>query len=301
VAGSSEDKSLRNAKSQAAEAGIPNPNPFDGFLKTYQFSLETNNRTAPKDFHKNPPRDSREAETRKRPPVDIRVSIPKNRLSTIEEQLCWDTLWPKSRPIAEIVLPNYVKSRDAQNTLPSLWVMLSTATIYQYASSVTYNHFLFAKTPYPMLLWLTAMYNTEQGIKFFPCYLDMKKSLIQKFTHSLAEKGYYGLLCFSLEKPNGCKSVRKIQIKPTQCKLLKQWIEMSCNSTAEQGTTQSKQLLTLEYKKLKAKIVTKIEAALEQQQVQQQVHQHKTVAFDMSNRTSNTWLNETNYKTIEWF
>ena len=181
--------------------------------KTYQFASETQyfNTAKPK-----------EIPTRK---VSEPVEIPKSRLNPAEDRLCWKTLWPKTKPIAEIVFPNLVKNYDYSIVLPSLWVMFSQDKIKRYLNAAVYNHFIFSASPYPVLLWLTAIYRPEAGVKFLPCYLDIAQSNVQSFVKKLSYNQYYSLLFFSLEKPHSCQCVRKVKMSTRQCELLDKWIQ----------------------------------------------------------------------------
>lgn len=226
--------------------------------KTYQFASETQY------FNTTKPKESLTSIKKVSKPIEI----PKTRLDPEEDKLCWKTLWPKTKPIAEIVFPNLVKNYDHSIVLPSLWVMFSEDKIKRYLNSAIYNHFIFSASPYPIVLWITAIYRSDVGVKFLPCYLNITEPNIQSFVKRLMYKQYYSLLFFGLEKVHSCQCVRKVNISVRQCELLDTWIQ-SLNDVVPESLTKkseqiSKEILKREYNILKVKITQKFESMLKQ-------------------------------------
>lgn len=51
---------------------------------------------------------------------------------------------------------------------------------------------------YPMLLWVTVLYDVQPSLtRWLPYFLDLKDTKSQNIARSLAEVGYYHLLFFS--------------------------------------------------------------------------------------------------------
>lgn len=216
-------------------------------------------------------------------------TIPKHNLSPEEEQLCYSQTWSKQMPIAQIVVPNFIKNH--QDFLPSLWVMLEKNTIKNHTSSITYNQFFFSPSPSPMILWITVIYNQKDGAKFFPCYLDLSQIPVQKMVSLLIDKGYYGLLFFSLESSHNCVNTRKIMISKKQKELLKNWLLESQFMAKPMRADISKKLLKNEYIKIKDSVLKKLELSLKSGQV---------INNNLDNTNLNFQKNTQNGKTFEW-
>ena len=215
-------------------------------------------------------------------------------LSTVVEEACWKRVWPQDKPISPIVFPNYIYSK--QETVPSLWVMLPKSEVKKHLNSFCYNQFLFSISPHPMLLWVTAIYNTQHGFKWLPCYLDLKSSKGQDVTGLLEKAGYYPLLFFSLEKPNSCVLVRSVRIPSSQRTLLKDWADASQSATPTAPATMSKSLLKVEYEKIKPAISLKLESA-----VKTPLDATSTGSLNLDLETEITsWETQSTMKTLEW-
>jgi serine/threonine-protein kinase len=174
------------------------------------------------------------------------------------DDACRLAAWPLDKPKAKIVFPYILKTKH--EAAPTLWVMLDRPDIKNRQSSTRYNQFLFLPAPHPMVLWITALYNPLYGVRWLPCYLDLKNPVGIQTTAMLGERGNYRILFFSIEDPKHCANVMKSTIKPAQCQLLKDWTK---NSEGVHGTSQpqsSKKILMAEFEKLKPKILKKLEA-----------------------------------------
>jgi serine/threonine-protein kinase len=187
----------------------------------------------------------------------LKVTFPVN-------EVCQLATWPKDKPIAQIVFPQVL----GQESLPSLWVMLPQQEIRSLQVNRLYNriyrNFLCSMSPHPMALWMTALYNRfhshESGPRWLRCYLDLKTSQGQDIVRLLAQKGQYQVLLFSLEKPRQCAHSITVTIHPSQCSLLKQWAIMSQSTPSLGQSTASKNLLQVEFDKLKPKISEELQA-----------------------------------------
>lgn len=174
------------------------------------------------------------------------------------DDACRLAAWPLDKPKAKIVFPYILKTRH--EAAPTLWVMLDRQDIKNRQSSTRYNQFLFLPSRHPMVLWITALYNPLYGVRWLPCYLDLKNPVGIQTTAMLGERGNYRILFFSIEDPKHCDNVMKSTIKPAQCQLLKDWTK---SSESVPGTSQpqaSKKVLMAEFEKLKPKILKKLEA-----------------------------------------
>ncbi len=179
--------------------------------------------------------------------------------TTSADEICRLATWPKSKPIAEIVFPRIIPT--SREPLATLWVMLHKQEIQnRQASSIRYNQFLFLLSPHPMLLWITALYNRDEGVRWLPCYLDLKTPLGQEMAQLLSKSGYYRLLFFPLENPQGCSNVVVSTIAKAQCKNLQEWANTSQALVSVGQPQRSKQLLKQELEKLKPKILLKLQA-----------------------------------------
>ncbi|MDH6061004.1 serine/threonine protein kinase [Chrysosporum bergii ANA360D] len=165
--------------------------------------------------------------------------------------------WPANKPIADIVFPKSIRFNGKM--LPALWVMLPQEEIVKRLICHVYNQFLFIATPYPMLLWITVIYNRQNGAKWLPYYLDMKTSLGQDIASLIAQAGSYYLLFFAKQAPQRCFQVLESGIDPAQPQRLQQWVAMSKGSEVTANATMSKDLLKSEYEKIKPKILARLE------------------------------------------
>ncbi|NBD33096.1 MAG: protein kinase [Cyanobacteria bacterium] len=166
--------------------------------------------------------------------------------------------WPSDKPRQKIVFPRLIKS--TQGAFPSLWVMLDKQDIEKRLLSTRYNQFLFIMSPHPMVLWITALHNQENGTRWLPCYLDLKTSTGQRITRSLGELGYYRILFFALESPETCQHVLTSTIAGAQRQKLHNWAQSSQAWESHASPQMSKQLLRQEFENIKPKIQFKLES-----------------------------------------
>ena len=174
------------------------------------------------------------------------------------DEACQTASWPKNKPIAEIVFPQPLRTKD--EVIATLWVMLKQKEIEHRWVSTRYNQFLCLMSPHPMVLWLTALYNREHGPRWLPCYLDLKTSQGQKMTRLLGESGRYRLLFFAVEDPKRCADVKASTIAPYQCKQLTDWANSAQTHPSAAQPKMSREILKRELEKIKPKIVLSLES-----------------------------------------
>lgn len=198
----------------------------------------------------------------KKPVSDDKLTEPPAAI----EAICHMALWPKDKPTAQIVFPQVFS--NGQEKQATIWVMLPEQEIRSLQSNRLYNriyrNFLCSMSPYPMVLWLTALYNRfhskEAGLRWLRCYLDLKTAQGQDIIRLLGDKGQYQILLFALENPQHCAHAVTVTIHPSQGSLLKQWAIISQSSVGVGQPNISKGLLQAEFEKLKPRIVEELES-----------------------------------------
>ncbi len=174
-------------------------------------------------------------------------------------EICLQTPWPKDKPLSKIVFSQLVDTPLEE--VPVLCVMLDQDDIYQRISSTRYNQFLYLGNPYPMLLWITLLYNSDHGAKWLPCYLDLKSNKGQQITRALAEKGKYRILFYSLNEPQQCQHIASSVINGRNRKMLQQWANLSQVTRSVGDAKMAKKVLKQELDKLKNKILEKVKTS----------------------------------------
>jgi serine/threonine-protein kinase len=186
------------------------------------------------------------------------IPLPQQRFWSIE-QAGWSVPWPEDKPMAEIVFPRLLQS--GQEEAVGLWVMLSSTEIHQRLLSTRYNHFLCLMAPHPMLLWITAIYDSQLGARWLPCYLDLKQESSQHFMQLLSRQGYYLLLFFASGSREEPVNVKTLTIAPYQRQLFQSWLAMAQQAISTASPQSSKHVLKAEYERLKPSILKKLESA----------------------------------------
>jgi serine/threonine-protein kinase len=172
-------------------------------------------------------------------------------------QVCLQQSWPQDKPIAQIVFPQILPS--CPGDLATLWVMLPKQEIQHCLFSKPYRQFLFIESPYPMLLWITALRTNEQGFRWLPCYLDLKDPKSQEIVRRLAQTGYYRLLLFSTEEPQRCTQVMTVTLSPDQCQKLQASVKTSQTLYTTARPSESRHLLKTELEKLKTQLLVSLD------------------------------------------
>ncbi len=172
-------------------------------------------------------------------------------------QVCLQQSWPQDKPIAEIVFPQILPSQLGD--LATLWVMFPKQEIQNHLYSKPYRQFLYVESPYPMLLWVTALHTPEQRSRWLPCYLDLKDPKSQEIAQRLSQTGYYRLLLFSADEPQRCAQVMTVTLSPNQCQNLQQWLKISQSLQPMARPSTSRHLLKTEFENLKSQLVEKLD------------------------------------------
>ncbi|OKH13428.1 serine/threonine protein kinase [[Limnothrix rosea] IAM M-220] len=173
-------------------------------------------------------------------------------------EICKRLPWPNDKPQQKIVFPQVIT--EEHHAIPSLWGMLDREELQKRCRDSRYNQFLCIEVPHPMLLWITALYNNELGAKWLPCYLDLKTTVGQQITRTLAQRGDYCILLFALGHPERCMHLTKATIAIRQRQQLIRWADQGQQLRGSDPDA-SKQRLREAYQELKGKILIKLEAA----------------------------------------
>ncbi|AFY64619.1 serine/threonine-protein kinase [Geitlerinema sp. PCC 7407] len=192
--------------------------------------------------------------------------LPASAQVTSTEMICRAQAWPANKPIAQIVFPQLLKTET--ETVVTLWAMLPKQEIDNLVLSKLYNrlyhNYLCTMSPHPMLLWITGLFNhfihEEQGPRWFRSFLDLKSPQGREVVHHLAETGNYRILLFALEDPSRCGNVISMTVNPHQCTLLKQWLVTSQSWTPTAQSSMSKDLLRVEFDRIKPKLQQELQA-----------------------------------------
>jgi serine/threonine-protein kinase len=176
-----------------------------------------------------------------------------------EDQVCKLTVWPKDKPVAEIVFPQPLPT--SRGDLVTLWAMMPHEEISRRLVSTRYNTFICTMSPHPMMLWLTVLYSSTFGARWLPCYVDLKTALGQQISGLLKDTGSYKLLLFALESPGGCSHVLNCSIAGPQQNMLQEWALTAQSRPSIGAASTSRDILRHEFKtKLKAKVLQKLES-----------------------------------------
>lgn len=172
-------------------------------------------------------------------------------------EVCQLNSWPQDKPIADIAFPHSIRINN--EVAPALWVMLPQQEIQKRLQSTRYNQFLFITSPHPMMLWITVLHTREHGPKWFPYYLDLKTRQGYETTQLLGEAECYRLLLFARESPQRAHACLVLNIAPTQCQLLQEWLTTSQKLVSAAAPRVSKALLKEEFELLKPQLLMKLE------------------------------------------
>ncbi|MBD2083204.1 serine/threonine-protein kinase [Leptolyngbya sp. FACHB-17] len=194
----------------------------------------------------------------KRPVTTLTRST--HRLSA--DDACQLTAWPKDKPIAQIVFPHVLETK--QDTSATIWVMLPQQEIENIQVGRLYNQFfktfLCIQSPHPVVLWVTALYNQIQhkdgNPRWLKCFLDLKTEQGQKLTRLLIEKESYYILFFAIEDPHHCAYVIPVQTTATQRSQIREWMLASQAWASVGKAAVSKDLLKAEFERMKPKVLS---------------------------------------------
>ncbi len=178
-------------------------------------------------------------------------------LTSLSEKECWQKTWPKHKPIAPIGFPHLLHSH--QSLLPTFWAMLPQKEITQLLDKSHKTEFIAKMNIYPMLLWITVLYDTQSSLaRWLSYFLDIQDDRGQKIVRTLADTGYYHLLFFAMEEPSRCAHVMTLTLTASQRQQLTDWLMLSQKSNEFISSSQAKTLLKTEYKKFKFQLLNKI-------------------------------------------
>ncbi len=180
-------------------------------------------------------------------------------VTSLSEKECWQQSWPKNKPIAPIGFPHLLNS--PQGIIPTFWAMLPKKEISKFLDKTNGTEFISKMNVYPMLLWVTVLYDANLPLtRWLSYFLDLKDSRAQKIVRILAETGYYHLLFFAQEEPTHCFHVMTLSLTASQRQQLAEWLELSQKSNEAIAPNQAKILLKAEYEKIKPEILRKFAA-----------------------------------------
>ena len=183
---------------------------------------------------------------------------------TVKDFLYRNT-WPKNKPVQKIVFPRLVPFNN--QLIPTICTMLEAEDIERRKENVRYNQFVFQSFPYPMLLWLTAIYDPVLGPRWLPCYLDLKSKIGSQLVQTLSTSKHYYLLFYSLDNPKKCQYVLSFKVGLRQRNNLKQWSSVSkmLNIKHNEEAIVSRRKLKDDLAQLKPKIILDLEKSLTQE------------------------------------
>ncbi|MGF1990543.1 MAG: serine/threonine protein kinase [Nostoc sp. ZfuVER08] len=186
-------------------------------------------------------------------PSDMQL-VPATFLS---EKECLQKNWPKNKPVAPIGFPHLLHTPP--RPIPTFWAMLPKQEIVKFLDKVHGTEFITKMNVYPMLLWVTVLYDNQPSLtKWLPYFLDLKDNKGQNIARSLAEVGYYHLLFFPLEDPNRCSHVITLSLTANQRQQIIDSLNMNQQLNESILPQEAKNLLKIEYEKLKLDIVRKL-------------------------------------------
>ncbi|MEH1888205.1 MAG: serine/threonine-protein kinase [Nostoc sp.] len=190
---------------------------------------------------------------------NIKLSCPVKLVpaTLLSEKECLQKNWPKNKPIAPIGFPHLLYTH--QRLIPTFWSMLPKQEITKYLDKIHGTEFISKMNVYPMLLWVTVLYNAQPCLtKWLPYFLDLKDNKGENIARSLAEVGYYHLLFFPLEDPNRCSHVTTLRLTANQRQQLVDCLDMSKQSNELILPNEARNLLKTDYEKLKLDILEKL-------------------------------------------
>jgi uncharacterized protein YjbI with pentapeptide repeats len=189
----------------------------------------------------------------------IFTDSPSSNVPNLDQEDVQSLIWPQNKPVAEIVFP--LPLSTSQGNVATLWAMMPEEEINRRIASTRYNTFICTMTPHPMMLWLTALYSSNYGSRWLPCYIDLKSTLGEDIAILLSKTGSYKLLLFALENPNQCAHMLSCSVSEPQRSLLQEWVWTARNTPSTGAVTVSRDILRNELKnKLKPQVLQKLEA-----------------------------------------
>jgi eukaryotic-like serine/threonine-protein kinase len=178
-------------------------------------------------------------------------------LTSITEKICLEKNWPKNKPIAPIGFPNLLQL--PQGSVATFWAMLPKQEILKFINQSSGTEFIAKVDLYPMILWLTVLYDGKSSLtRWLSYFLDLKDDRSQSTIRYLSGNGYYHLLLFALEEPEKCCHVMTFTLTAQQRQQLVDCLENSQKSHEVISPHQSKTLLKAQYEKVKMEILRQV-------------------------------------------
>lgn len=182
-------------------------------------------------------------------------------ITSASEKECLQKKWPKNKPISPIGFPHLLHTN--QGIIPTFWAMLPQQEIAKFLENNHSTEFITEMNVYPMLLWVTVLYDTPLSLtRWLSYFLDIKDNRGQKIVQILAKTGYYHLLFFAIEQPTNCTNVITLTLTAKQRQQLADWLVMNQKPNYDQliSSSQAKTILKAEYDKLKSEILQNLAA-----------------------------------------
>lgn len=178
-------------------------------------------------------------------------------VTSISEKICLQKTWPVNKPKALICFPHLLQS--TQGSIPTLWAMLPKKEIDVLVKQISNTEFIFQKSLYPLLLWVTTLCDKKFDLtRWLSYFLDMKDSKSQKIAQALVNTGYYHLLFFSLENPGKCEKVITLTLSALQRQQIIDCLESIENTKSIIELNESKNMLRLHLEKKKPEIISQL-------------------------------------------
>ncbi|MEA5505281.1 serine/threonine-protein kinase [Halotia wernerae UHCC 0503] len=174
-------------------------------------------------------------------------------VTSVSEKECLQKTWPKNKPIAPIGFPHLLHT--TQGTVATIWAMLPQEESSKFLNKTHGTEFIAKMNIYPMLLWVTVLYDAQFSLtRWLSYFLDIKDHRGQKIVRILADTGYYHLLFFSLEEPTRCAHVMTLTLTASQRQKLADYLATNQKSNELISPEQAKNILKAEYEKVKLEI-----------------------------------------------
>ncbi|MDJ0693086.1 serine/threonine-protein kinase [Mastigocoleus sp. MO_188.B34] len=158
--------------------------------------------------------------------------------------------WPANQPIEKISFPHILSTKECE--IPAIMAMLPKKDINRFTKQSQSVEFIIQKDLYPMLLWVTAIEAPKLDLfGYIPHFLDLKNYNFLKILQLLSNFGYYHLLFFSLENPENCCHVKRININQVQRQELVDFLGSYQRFKPVISSKQCKAILKLKFERIK--------------------------------------------------
>ncbi|MEA5573141.1 serine/threonine-protein kinase [Calothrix sp. UHCC 0171] len=188
-------------------------------------------------------------------------------ITSISEKICLQKIWPANKPKALICFPNIMHS--THGNIPTLWAMLPKKEIDSFAKQINTSEFIVPKNNlHPLLLWINVLSDDKLNLtRWLSYFLDMKDANGQKILQALANTGYYHILLFAIENSQKCEKVITLNLSASQRQTLNDWLESCEKINPVAPLHESKNILRIQYEKMKPEIISRLVAIEKQQRI----------------------------------